>query len=96
MCSSKLIRNYKVRVTNWRTVFRKRKSTVALLEHFTALFELSTNDYFVYFVCERQIFKLTYAKPKFKLYCQFVRTIFSGKFTAHKFVLGVSFSYVFS
>ena len=38
---------------------------------------------------------LTYAKPKFKLYCQFVRTIFSGKFTAHKFVLGVSFSYVF-
>ena len=38
---------------------------------------------------------LTYAKPKFKLYCQFVRTILSGKFTAHKFVLGVSFSYVF-
>ena len=41
----------KVRVTKWRTVFRKRKSTVALLEHFTALFELSTNNYFVYFVC---------------------------------------------
>ena len=38
---------------------------------------------------------LTYAKPKFKLYCQFVRTIFSGKFTAQKFVSGVSFSYVF-
>ena len=30
-------------------------------------------------------------KPKFKLYCQFVRTTFSRKFTAHKFVLGVLF-----
>ena len=37
------------------------------MEHFTALVELSTNNYLVYFIKYRQMFKLTYVKSEFEL-----------------------------